>query len=128
VPVDQIIVPINFNLRGPQIDPITLKAGQDRAILFQLRQEDGTKLDCSSCVYSMTVKISPFLKRIILAFSGPDFDITDEEDGDVVLNISGSLLDIEPRAYFAELQVTFPVEGVFKSKTFGFTVLAALTA
>lgn len=126
--VDQIVVPVTFDLTKAVIEPVIVKSGQDHELLFQFRKKDGSVIDCSAATFTLTIKKAMYLKRITLQFSGIDFDVTDAVNGNIPLAIGGSLLLIEERSYYAELKVVFPEFPVsMKSETFRFIVEMSLT-
>jgi len=126
--VDQIVVPINFDLSRAVIEPVIVKAGQDAEILFQIRKQDGSVIDCTAATFKLTLKKAPFLKRIILQFSGIDFDLTDAVHGNIPMTVAGSLLLIEELSYYAQLDVVFPsAPRNMKSQSFRVIVEMSLT-
>lgn len=91
-------------------DPIKLVRGDNRPyIKLKLTLSDGSVVDLSAPTTVVTVRVRPVASEIT-AFTLTPQKVDGGVNGEVAFNFPGTVLDVEPGYYEAEVEISFGSE------------------
>ena len=102
---------------------INLKQGEAKNITFNIKDEAGNEVDCSSTTCSFVVKTKLGGTALITKADGV-FDKTDAASGVLVVNITSTDSDIDSLVYVSQLTITFSATDIIKSNVINFIIEA----